>query len=406
MSRTVELLAPAGSFEKLEIAIHYGADAVYLAGKDFSLRNFSGNFSVDEMDRAVQLAHDNGVRVYVACNIFPRNPEIPGIADFLTGLGAIKPDAVIIADPGIFMLARQIIPHIPVHISTQANITSFQSALFWKNLGASRIISARELCLEEIKEMARQTGMEIEAFVHGAMCISYSGRCLLSNFMTRRDSNRGKCAHPCRWNYAVMEETRPGQYMPVDEDDRGTYIFNSRDICMIDHLPALIDSGITSLKIEGRMKGINYLASVVKVYREAIDFCLADPGGYRVRDEWRHELESVSHRPYGTGFYLNDPDAVIPAYDDPQPSAGAIFLGKILESDSSGISLVDVRNKFCLGDRVEIIGQKGPSIPDDILQIWDGDGIATDMAQTGRQVKIQLNHAARPFDLIRKKMPL
>lgn len=326
MSRRIELLAPAGSFEKLEIAIHYGADAVYLAGKDFSLRNFSGNFSAIDMTRAIQLAHANGVRVYVACNIYPRNSEIPAIADFLAGLKDIQPDAVIIADAGIFMQAREIIPNIPVHISTQANTTSFQSALFWKSLGAGRIISARELSLEEIREMSRQTGMEIEAFVHGAMCISYSGRCLLSSFMAKRDANRGMCTHPCRWNYAVVEETRPGQYMPIVEDERGTYLFNSRDLCMIDHLPAMIDAGITSLKIEGRMKGINYLASVVKVYREALDACLSDIKAYQVRDDWRYELDSISHRPYGTGFYLNDPDAVVPAYDDPQPSAGAVFL--------------------------------------------------------------------------------
>jgi len=266
--RTIELLAPAGSFEKLETAIHYGADAVYLSGQNFSLRNFAGNFSMDELYRAVCLARLKNVRVYLACNIYPRNFEEAAIVEYLHQIGDLRPDAIIIADPGILLEARRIIPHIPVHLSTQANTTSRLSARFWESLGVARINVARELSLREIKEIADATPIEIEAFVHGAMCISHSGRCLLSSFMAGRDGNRGMCAHPCRWNYFLVEETRPGQYMPVLEDARGTYIFNSKDLCMIDHVSEMIEAGITSFKIEGRLKGINYLATVVKTYRE------------------------------------------------------------------------------------------------------------------------------------------
>ena len=302
--KKVELLAPAGSFEKLEVAIHYGADAVYVAGKEFSLRNFSGNFTLEELQAAVDFAHGRGVKVYVACNIFSRNPEQAALSSYLDKLGAIGPDAVIIADPGIVMEAAARIPGIPIHLSTQANTTNYRSARFWEKVGVARINVARELSLKEIEEIADQSRLEIEAFVHGAMCISYSGRCLLSNYMTGRDGNRGKCSHPCRWKYAVMEETRPGEYFPIEEDTRGTYFLSSRDLCMLEHLPGLIGAGIDSLKIEGRMKGINYVASVVKVYREAIDRYYDDPDAYRVEEEWLRELDGISHRPYGTGFYF------------------------------------------------------------------------------------------------------
>ncbi|MGD8445919.1 MAG: peptidase U32 family protein, partial [Desulfobacterales bacterium] len=284
-SNKVELLAPAGNFEKLEIAIHYGADAVYLGGKDFSLRNFSGNFSLEEIKQAVTYAHDRAVKVYAAVNVYARNDQHQQIAAYLRKLGAISLDGVIVADPGVFMTARELMPHIPLHLSTQANSTNYKTVAFWERLGIQRINLARELTLAEIKAIAEKAQIEIEAFVHGAMCIAYSGRCLLSSFMANRHSNRGMCTHPCRWKYALVEETRPGQYMPVAEDDRGTYIFNSKDLCMIEHIPAMIDAGVAALKIEGRMKGINYLASVLKVYREAIDWYSRDPAGYRVKPE-------------------------------------------------------------------------------------------------------------------------
>jgi len=288
--KKVELLAPAGNFEKLEIAIHYGADAVYLAGKTFSLRSFSENFTFDKLQQAVKFAQRQGVKAYVTCNIYPRNHEQKALAEYLNILGDIGPDAVIVTDPGALMMASKIIPHISLHLSTQANTTNYQSALFWQRLGIKRINVARELSLTEINEMAQRCDLEVEAFVHGAMCISYSGRCLLSNFMVNRDSNHGECAHPCRWKYAVVEEHRPGQYLPIEEDHRGSYIFNSKDLCMIEHIPEMVESGVASLKIEGRMKGIHYLASTVKTYREAIDAFLKNPENYRVKDRlllWR-----------------------------------------------------------------------------------------------------------------------
>jgi len=283
----LELLAPAGNFEKLEIAIHFGADAVYLAGKDFSLRNFSGNFTMDEMNEAIAFAHKNKVKVYVACNIFPRNHEQKAITDFLVSLGDMHPDAVIISDPGIIAVAKERIPHIPIHLSTQANTTNYQAARFWETQDVKRVNVARELTLPEIQSIAEQTTLEVEAFVHGAMCMAYSGRCLMSSFMAQRDSNRGMCCHPCRFQYAVVEAKRPGQYYELSEDTRGTYIFNSRDLCMIEHIPDMVASGISSLKIEGRMKGINYLASVVKIYREALDAYTLDTAAYQVQPQWK-----------------------------------------------------------------------------------------------------------------------
>ncbi|RLC30936.1 MAG: U32 family peptidase, partial [Deltaproteobacteria bacterium] len=354
-----ELLAPAGNFEKLEIAIHYGADAVYLAGKDFSLRNFSGNFTIEELYRAVELAHARHVKVYVACNIYSRNHEQQDVTCYLAQLADINPDAVIIADPGILMEARRVIPGIPVHMSTQANTTNYRSALFWKNLGARRINAARELTLDEIIEIASMGSIEVEAFVHGAMCISYSGRCLLSSFMENRDANRGMCCHPCRFNYAVMEAKRPGQYYPLAEDDRGSYVFNSHDLCMIGHIPEMVRAGIAAFKIEGRMKGINYLASTVKVYREAIDSFCNDPEGYATQPEWVSELNSISNRGYCTGFYFGDPRQVVPNYLDTGNTAHT-FLAKVTGESTGHAVSVQVRNKLFMGDRVEIIRPDGP----------------------------------------------
>ncbi len=401
-SDRIELLAPAGNFEKLKIALHYGADAVYLAGKEFSLRNFSGNFTLPELEAAIRLVHDYGKKVYVACNIYPRNHEQKAISDFLDHIGQMGPDAVILADPGIFRMARRIIPDIPIHISTQANVTHVAGAEFWKEMGAVRINTAREITLTEIAEIVRHTGLEVECFVHGAMCISYSGRCLLSSFMTRRDSNRGMCSHPCRWQYAVVEEMRPGLFMPVLEDTRGTYIFNSQDLCMIEHLPELIRAGIHALKIEGRMKGINYLATVVKVYREAIDAWYAAPGDFRIDPGWMKSLMRLSHRGYCTGFYFGDPAQTSPNFDDYKSFHEHVFLAEIIEISADGSAVCHIRNKIQKGDAVEIMTRNGPARPDTVRELFDPDGAVIDFARTGTHVRILLSGRYAVHDLIRK----
>ena len=401
MTKKVELLAPVGNREKLEIAIHYGADAVYLAGKDFSLRNFSGNFTLAEMDQAIKYAHEKSVKVYVACNAYARNREIGAIGDYLGALAKFQPDAFIIADPGVFALAREAAPNVDIHVSTQANVTSIASAKFWKGLGAVRVIVARELPLEEIREIALKSGVEVESFVHGAMCISYSGRCLLSAFMANRDSNRGQCCHPCRWKYHVVEELRPGQYYPIMEDDRGAYIFNSRDLCLVERLPELIEAGICSFKIEGRMKGVNYLASVVKTYREAIDAYYEDPLRFRVKEEWIEELSRISSRKYCTGFYFGDPREVRPNYENTSPDTIHRFAGKILGTKGD-FSILEVRNKLHVGDAVEILPQKGAATPETIQEILDlEDRRPQDIAQNNTTVLVRLSREYGANDLLR-----
>jgi len=402
IDKNIELLAPAGNFEKLDIAIHYGADAVYLAGKGFSLRNFSENFTIDEIRSAVKRAHRHGVKVYVACNIYARNDEQGAIARHLSALGGIGPDAVIIADPGIFMVASRVIPHIPIHLSTQANTTNYNSVRFWEKSGVRRINVARELSLNEIKEISRRANIEIEAFVHGAMCISYSGRCLLSSFLANRDSNLGMCAQPCRWKYALVEEFRPGQYLPIDQDDRGSYVFNAKDLCMLEHIPAMIAAGIAAFKIEGRMKGINYLASTVKVYREAIDAYLKDPGGYEVKKDWLQELYRVTHRGYCTGFYFGHPDQSSMEYEY-KNLPGQSFIGKVINNIEPGFVNIDVRNKMFKGDAVEVLRQKGSPAQDTIVDIIDKNGQAVPFAQPGSRVTVVMNRGYATNDLIRRK---
>ncbi|MBU1169223.1 MAG: U32 family peptidase [Proteobacteria bacterium] len=397
----IELLAPAGNREKLEIAIHYGADAVYLAGKDFSLRNFSGNFTPGEMEDAISFAHNRGVKVFVACNIYSRNDEQIAISEYLESLGRINPDALIVADPGILSMARTIIPHIDIHLSTQSNTTNINTCLFWEKFGVKRVNLARELPLSDIRQIATGTSLEIETFIHGAMCISYSGRCLLSSFLTDRDSNRGQCSHPCRWKYAVIEEQRPADSHPFMEDERGSYIFNSKDLCMIGHIPELISSGITSLKIEGRMKGINYLASVVKVYREAIDDYYHSPDTYVTRPEWLEELSRINSREYCTGFYFGHPDDTRPNYRDDRPGTIHRFVGKILENTGPCQMRVDVRNRIRVGDDVEILSRKGPAVKDKVHSMRDKKGQTTDCAQPNTQVIVTLSGDYDSDDLIR-----
>jgi U32 family peptidase len=395
-----ELLAPAGNFEKLEIAIHYGADAVYLAGKDFSLRNYSGNFTDEQLSRAVELAHDARVKVYVACNIYSRNGEHAGISSFLETIGNIGADAVILSDPGVILLAQKIIPHVDIHLSTQANTTNCNSAIFWQSLGIKRVNLARELSLEEVTYISKHTDIETEIFVHGAMCISYSGRCLLSTFLTGRDSNRGLCSHPCRWRYALMEELRPNQFYPVTEDARGTYVFNSKDLCMIDHLPELIHCGATSLKIEGRMKGIHYLAAVVKTYRDAIDTYMADPKGYSMNPRWRQDLSQVYHREYSTGFFFGRPDAVEPNYQDVHHGQIHRFIGKILELLDDHCHLVEIRNKLCRTDQVEILSPGVPVMRSPVLDVYLPDGRAIEQAQPNTRAILKLAKRFAVHDIV------
>jgi putative protease len=351
-----ELLAPAGNFEKLRMAIHYGADAVYLGGEGYSLRNLADNFTLDQLSQAVHYAHERGVKVYLATNIFPGNADLEGMRRYLEDVRDIPLDACIVADPGVLDMVREISPQRALHLSTQANTTNWRSARFWERQGVSRINLAREMTLAEMREFRERLGIEIEVFVHGAMCISYSGRCLLSSVMTGRDANRGECAHPCRWGYAIVEEQRPGRYFPVLEDGSGTFIFNSRDLCLLEYLPELAECGVDSLKIEGRMKGAHYVASVVRVYREALDRYREDPAGYRMQAEWLDELGKISHRGYTTGFLFGQPGEDDREYDSSYLRSHE-FVGLVSDVREDGEVVLEVRNRIRTGDEVEFIGR-------------------------------------------------
>jgi putative protease len=401
----VELVAPAGNYEKLETAIHFGADAVYLSGKHFSLRNFADNFSSAELEAAVALAHSRGVKVYVACNIYSRNHEQQDLQAYLRRLAPLGLDGIIVADPAIFLAVQKHLPGTPIHISTQSNTTNYVAAQFWHDLGAERMIAARELSLPEITAIVSRGRIQVEVFVHGAMCISYSGRCLLSSFLTHRDSNRGRCAQPCRWKYAVVEEQRPGQYLPLREDARGSYLFNARDLCMLEHLPALIASGVAAFKIEGRMKGIHYVASTVKTYREAIDAYYRHPAGFRVTSEWRATLESVNQRGYCTGFYFGDPAQTLPNPSLVRPAYEHRLVGKVVSVAGSGRIVVDVRNRLARGDVVEILSPGSSIKQEAIPPMFAPAGDPVNVAHAGMQVKMDLTTACRPNDLIRRRDP-
>lgn len=400
-AKPVELLAPAGNFEKLETAVHYGADAVYLAGKDFGLRSFSDNFTSHELKDAIAFSHGHGVKIYIACNIYARNHEQRAISQYLRMLGDIGIDGVIISDPGVFATAKELIPHIPIHLSTQANTTNLNSVLFWERLGAARVNVARELSLTEITEIAAKTSVKVEAFVHGAMCIAYSGRCLLSSYLAGRQSNRGACTHSCRWKYALSEETRPGEYMPIEEDSRGSYIFNSRDLSMIEHLPEMIRSGVSSLKIEGRMKGIHYVAATVKVYREALDSYYENPRNYTVRKDWLETLSDLGFRGYCTGFYFSDPDQITANFDNDIIAPVHRFVGKVTNNAGSDKVVIAVRNKIYKGDAVSILRPKGPPIKDKILEILTENNTPIPFAQPGSIATLRINASCGPNDLIR-----
>ena len=403
MMRKAELLAPAGDMERLRMSVAYGADAVYLAGGDFGMRAFAGNFSPEELSEAVALCKRHGVRVHVTCNTMPRNGEVDRLPDFLVQLEALGVDAVIAADVGVLALCKRYAPHVQVHVSTQAGVTNYQSAQAWYDLGASRVILARELTLEEIREIRARTPreLEIEAFVHGAMCVSYSGRCLLSNYMTGRDASRGACAQPCRYKYALMEEKRPGEYFPVYEENGETFILNSRDMCMIDHVPELLEAGLDSLKIEGRAKSAYYAALTTAAYRHAID---AAEEGRPLEQTWRDEVEKVSHRHYSTGFYYGYPGQFT---EDSRYIRDWQITAKVVSCDQEGRALLTLNNKFSLGDRLELVGPGVRPQPLEVTALWDEDGLPlTQVRKPQMRFRMQLPQSVPPLSILRRQADL
>ena len=399
-----ELLAPAGNMEKLKMALLYGADAVYLGGKAFGLRAFGGNFTNEELQEAVDFAHKLGKKIYVTVNIFPHNSDIAKLPAYLTFLNEIKVDAILVADLGVFTLAKEYAPDVELHISTQANNTNWAAVNAWAELGASRVVLAREMSLEEIKEIREKCSVELEMFVHGAMCISYSGRCLMSNYLTGRDANRGSCAQPCRWNYALVEEKRPGQYFPVLEDERGTYIFNSKDMCLLPYLPDVIASGVVSLKIEGRMKSVHYAASVVKAYREAIDSYFAAPEQFEVKKEWVEELDKVSHRAYTTGFYYGRPTEKDQIYGTSSYTQTSDFVGLVLDYDEkTGFATVEQRNNMKVGQEIEIFQPHLAGYRQILQEMYNDEGEAIQVAPHPQQiVKIRMDKPVEPYGILRR----
>ncbi len=376
----IELLAPAGDLEKLKIAIDYGADAVYFGGEMFSLRAGAGNLTIEEIKEGIEYAHSRGKRAYLTVNIYAHNEDITPFAEYLNKIKGLDIDAFIVSDPGIILLIKEAMPGAEIHLSTQANMTNYKTAEFWHQLGVQRIVLARELTFSEIKELREKMpdGLEIEAFVQCAMCISYSGRCLLSNFMVERDANRGQCAHPCRWKYNLVEEQRPGEYFPIEEDSRGTYILNSRDLCMIEFVPEIINSGIMSAKIEGRMKSVFYVATIVSVYRKAIDAYYADPENYEFKQEWLEELKTVSHREFTTGFYFDKPTNKDQNYQTSAYTREYSFVGIVKGYDEENdMAIVEQRNKMVKGEEIEIFGPNVDAFAQtlDIMQNEDGESI-------------------------------
>ena len=372
--RKVELLGPAGSLEVLKVAVDYGADAVYIGGQAYGLRAKADNFSIEEMKKAVKYAHAKNAKVYVTANIFAHNYDIEGMKAYFEQLKDTGVDAVLVSDPGIFMLAKEIMPDMELHISTQANNTNYLTYNFWYNMGAKRVVTARELSLVEIKQIREHIpeDMEIESFMHGAMCISYSGRCLLSSYFTGRDANRGACTHPCRWKYHIVEETRPGEYMPVNEDDRGTYIFNSKDLCMIEHIPEMIDAGIDSFKIEGRMKTALYVATVARTYRKAIDDYMESPELYRSNMEYyKSEIAKCTYRQFTTGFYFGKTDQDSQIYDNNTYIKNCTYIGNVQEVTEDGLVAFEQKNKFSVGEEIECMNFDGTNTVCRVEEIYN-----------------------------------
>ncbi len=388
MNRKIELLIPAGSLEVLRTAVDYGADAVYIGGEMFSLRAKAKNFSKEDMLEGIAYAHSKGKKVYVTANILAHNDDLEEAKKYFEELKTIKPDAVIISDPGIFAIAKEVMPEMEIHISTQANNTNYATYKFWWQLGATRVVTARELSLEEIKKIRKNIpeDMEIETFVHGAMCMAYSGRCLLSNYMAGRDANRGACTHPCRWKYSVVEENRPGEYMPVYENERGTYIFNSKDLCMIEHIPALVEAGIDSFKIEGRMKTALYVATVARTYRKAIDDYIKSPDLYKDNLEWyKEEIGKCTYREFTTGFFFGKADDKTQIYDNNTYIKNYIYLGTVENIDENNRLYFEQKNKFFVGETIELMKKNGDNIFVNILSIKDEDGNEQESAPHPKQ---------------------
>jgi putative protease len=404
-----ELLLPAGNLNTLKTAVRYGADAVYIGGEAFSLRAKADNFDDEKMREAVRFCHERGKKLYVAVNIFAHNRDLAGIEAYLGKLGSFGPDAIIAADPGVFSMIRRVLPDMDIHVSTQMNSTNYEDYRFWYGLGAKRVVGARELSLEELSEIRARIpeDREIEAFVHGAMCISYSGRCLLSNYFTGRDANRGACTHPCRWKYSVMEESRPGEYLPVYENERGTYIFNSRDLCMIEHIPELIRAGIDSFKIEGRMKTALYAAATARTYRCAIDDYMKDPELYRSRIPWyREEIRKCTWREFTTGFFFGKPDSSAQIYESNTYHRSWTYLGRVDAVDDRGRACFTQKHRFFAGDRLEIMKKDGANVPADVLAIEGRDGLPVMSAPHPQEpLKVLLDPAPEPGDILRTETP-
>lgn len=409
IDKKIELLAPAGDIEKLKIAILYGADAVYIGGEAYGLRAKAKNFDSKTMKEGIAFAHSHGAKVYVTANIYAHNDDFAGMAEYFKEVQELGADALLISDLGVFSVAKEAVPDMEIHVSTQANNTNYKSANMWYKLGARRVVMARELSLSEIKEIRKNIpdDMDIEAFVHGAMCISYSGRCLLSNYLTGRDSNHGECAHPCRWNYYLTEETRPGEYMPVIENERGTYIFNSKDLCMIDYIPELIDAGVQSFKIEGRMKTAFYVGSVVKAYRQAIDDCLHYPDKYEsMKKYYLDEVSKTSHRNFTTGFYFGKPTEKDQVYTNNTYIRDYDFVGMVEDyNEKDGIATVMQRNKFVVGEEIEIMPAKGENWKMTVDKMWDENGISVDSAPHPKQIlKIKFDKPVCKHDMLIKRI--
>lgn len=404
--RNLELLIPAGSLDVLKTAVVYGADAVYLGGEAFGLRAKAKNFTNEEIKEGIAFAHERGVKVYITANILAHNDDLPGVEAYFEEMKEIKPDALIISDPGVFAIAKRILPEMELHISTQANNTNYGTYLFWHELGAKRVVSARELSLKEIKEIRERIpeDMEIESFIHGAMCISYSGRCLLSNYFVGRDANQGACTHPCRWKYSVVEETRPGEYMPVYENERGTYIFNSKDLCMIEHIPEMIDAGIDSFKIEGRMKTALYVATVARTYRKAIDDYLESPEKYQANMEWyKEEIGKCTYREFTTGFYFNKPTSETQIYDSNTYVKNYTYLGTVEEIRADGLFRMEQKNKFTVGETVEVMKPDGRNLEVIVKAIYDEEGNVMESAPHPKQLLwVDLGTETEVYDIIRR----
>lgn len=405
--RHPELLVPASSLEVLKIAVIFGADAVYIGGEAFGLRAKAKNFTNEEIVEGIAFAHEHGVKVYITANILAHNGDLEGVREYFKELKEIGPDALIISDPGVFTIAREICPEIEVHISTQANNTNYGTYRFWYGQGAKRVVSARELSLEEIRQIREEIpkDMEIETFIHGAMCISYSGRCLLSNYFTGRDANQGACTHPCRWKYSIVEETRPGEYMPVYENERGTYIFNSKDLCMIEHIPELIEAGIDSFKIEGRMKTALYVATVARTYRKAIDDYLESPELYRKNMDWyKDQISNCTYRQFTTGFFFGKPDENTQIYDNNTYLKEYTYLGIVGKENEEGLFCIEQRNKFSVGEEIEVMKPNGENHRVVVKRILDEGGEEMESAPHPKQVLyIDLGEPLEQYDILRRK---